>query len=321
MNDNKCYKCNNNYKIIIRNTKRIYNNLIVIYDKKYCICNNCNIEFFDESVIDYNVDSFNNAYNNIFINITKKEIYNIIKLYNINYNILLKLLNTNNILISKLIDNNNVDKCLTNKLQCMLNSPFFTEILLINENKLNGYEKKIMFNSINRLKLEYNDSKIYVITNYIIDKVNNLTTLSLQKLLYFINGFSTIFNDNNIFSDNCYAWENGPVYKTIYNCYSSYKYPVKSNKLFNYNTILTNLEINIIDKVIEYYSIYDDDTLVEMTHITEPWNNAYNNNSSNININDIKKYFILCKQKYKIDKIDDIKILAYSFLNIINNNN
>lgn len=46
-----------------------------------------------------------------------------------------------------------------------------------------------------------------------------ITQISLQKLLYFSQGFHLGLKDKKLFNDTIYAWKYGPVVKTVYDKY------------------------------------------------------------------------------------------------------
>ena len=162
------------------------------------------------------------------------------------------------------------------------------------------------------VKLYNKQNKIYDVSDYIISKVDVITPLILQKLLYFIQGFSYVFLKHNIFEDNCEAWVNGPVYKDIYKKYSKYKYHNIDKKINNYNINLDDEEIKVIDAVIECFSNYNADVLMLMTHKTEPWIKNriklnHNQKSKNIiNIKDINNYFSNIVKENDIKCLNDI---------------
>ncbi len=93
--------------------------------------------------------------------------------------------------------------------------------------------------------------------------------LKLQKLLYFAQGFSFVFNDEALFNDEMEAWVHGPVVPSVYHTY----------KNFSFNPIDINFQVSQFDSqtldVLNYvkskFSKYDSKFLEEMTHNQEPW--------------------------------------------------
>lgn len=67
-------------------------------------------------------------------------------------------------------------------------------------------------------------SKIEIASEYIISLTGDITTLALQKLLYYVLGFYSAFIGEYIFEEDCEAWIHGPVYNQIYYKYKDYRY-------------------------------------------------------------------------------------------------
>ena len=63
--------------------------------------------------------------------------------------------------------------------------------------------------------------EVFAATNYIIEKlnekrINDLTNLKLQKLLYFAYGVHLSLFDERLFTDEIHAWKLGPVIPLVY---------------------------------------------------------------------------------------------------------
>jgi len=148
--------------------------------------------------------------------------------------------------------------------------------------------------------------------------MEDITPLALQKILYYIQGFSSYFFDKPIFYDNCEAWVHGPVYREIYDRFSYYTYnPISKNEFEDYNEIkLDEDEVELIDEVIKCFGVYSGKTLEKMTHITTPWEEGRGDatideyTSNIISAATIKNYFNDVGKEYSINKIKDISKYA-----------
>ena len=155
------------------------------------------------------------------------------------------------------------------------------------------------------------------ISRYIINKCNEknyiISNLKLQKLLYFVQGFSMVLNKKKCFDDNIQAWDYGPVCPNAYHRFKKYGAnnipPVKQyediefdgvdkiewiKKEFKEESIDPNTR-RLIDAVINTYAKYSASTLVDITHRQLPWVKTYNDpsNGKNAVIDDklINDYF------------------------------
>ena len=115
------------------------------------------------------------------------------------------------------------------------------------------------------------EEKIYdalTIAKCIINKIHP-EPLTLQKLLYFSQGYSYAFYDRPLFLDDMEGWVHGPVVKSVYHMFKNYKY----------NPIDLNFEVDELDKkaddvinyVINKYAKFDAKYLETLTHQQEPW--------------------------------------------------
>ena len=331
MNREYCEFCNEEVdcKIVTTKIKRVVDNLIIEYEQKKNVCLNCNNEFFSEAMIDFNVESYNSAYKKIFDPITIEEIKKILEKYDIGKKPLSKILNWGEVTVIRYLNGQVPNKAHSDILKSILNSPFIMDTYL-NKNKHNlstlAYKK--VKNKIKQMELEFNYSKIYIVSNYIINKMDDITPLILQKILYFIQGFSNHFIKYNIFDSDCEAWVNGPVYREIYDSYSRFQYKyIEESNIKNvkksFTKYLTFDEINLIDAIIKNFGCYSSDILMQMTHLTEPWIknrqglkfDEISNNS--INIQEINEYFESIIYNYKINNLDDISNYSLDLFNKI----
>lgn len=326
MNSTYCDKCNKivEYKTMITNKKRIVDNLIVEYEQKKDICRECNNEFYTEDSINYNILSYTSAYNKIFEPITVEEINKILVKYNIGKKPLANLLNWGEITIIRYLNGHTPNKMHSDILKSILNSPIIMEKYLIrNKDRISNLTYKKVYSKIKQVEYINSDKKIYIVANYILNKMEDITPLSLQKLLYFIQGFSSCLLDKNIFEDKCEAWINGPVYNDIYIIYNSYsinKYTqdVELNKL-------SIKEKKLIDEIINSFGCYSGNTLKLMTHETDPWKKSRKNlddgdsSKNKIDINSIKNYFNNILNKHEITKIEEISKYSDYLFHLIKN--
>lgn len=192
---------------------------------------------------------------------------------------------------------------------------FFYELYLYgNKDKISETAYKKSLGKTKQLELVDNHSKIYNSSLYIISKLDEIDSLSLQKILYFANGFSISLLKKKMFDDIPKAWKYGPVYEEIYDCFSYYK-----GKRIDYSELLKDRELNLSDEEKEYLDIiirdfgcYSGSILREMSHLTDPWviarNGLKDDESSTrfIEEKDMNEYFEKISKKYNINTLDDI---------------
>ena len=290
-----CLKFTNCNHITILNT-RIFKKLIIKYKIKKTYCLNCNNLFYTEENINYNVDSFNEAYNNIYLNNEINTINNFKYKYNIKNNDIEILTNNNKDVLCKII-----------------NSVFIFEDRLKCHKNFFEYNKYLeILNLINIEKKELIYFKLNNISQYIVNNFSNISNIYLQKSLYFIQGFSSLILKYPIFINNAEAWVNGPVYKKVFENYKNKNY--LKNKYTKYiNNELSINEKEYIKQIVNIILNININNLVKITHNTSPWCNArdgikkYVNSNKCIYYEKIFNYFKKICINNNLYSIEDIK--------------
>ena len=168
---------------------------------------------------------------------------------------------------------------------------------------------------IEELENDEDKSNLNLISKHIIASLEDTTPLALQKILYYIEGFSLAILDKSLFDCSPEAWIHGPVYKNIYEKYSSYKFNTIDKKyLKKYLSIeiIDENTLNLVDEIIKCFGCYSGKTLEKMTHLSTSWLTTREGlkvdeiSNREINKNLIKEEFISICQKYHIDNYNDI---------------
>ncbi len=175
-----------------------------------------------------------------------------------------------------------------------------------------AYKKAI--SRISELKLIEDQSKIYLTAKHIIAKMEDITPLALQKILYYIEGFSYALLDEKIFDQGSEAWIHGPVYREIYCRFQIYSYHPISENFQEYLELsgMKESEIELIDQVISCFGCYSGKILEKMSHLTEPWLQARKDlkedevSDHSISEKDMKKFFLTICEEYQIHSIQEI---------------
>lgn len=108
----------------------------------------------------------------------------------------------------------------------------------------------------------------YVI-NFCYKKGNPISNLQLQKILYYIQGYSFALRDKEAFCDEILAWQYGPVVKAVYDTFSLYAaMPIENAFRIDLNDKKFEEMIQIISLDKLRFPVWD---LVEETHREIPW--------------------------------------------------
>ena len=321
MNKGFCEKCNNlvEYEIKEVDEKIEIKGKEYNYKRLIGYCKNCGEEISSNEINDENLIRIDNAYRNEENIIKTEEINKILSKYKIGKKPLSKLLGWGEVTLIRYLNGDVPSKVYSDQLYKILNDEeYMSKILeenkeLITEKAYNNVKKAI--NQLKETKFQTSiESEIEVISEYIITIGKEITPLSLQKILYYAQGFYKAFFGKFLFEDDCQAWVHGPVYVNIYEKYKEFKSANISIDIdYDIEDIIVDEKREILDVIIKYFGYYNGKALEKMSHYETPLINARKGllpteNSNNIiNKEDIKDYFEKVKNKYDMLNILDIK--------------
>lgn len=110
---------------------------------------------------------------------------------------------------------------------------------------------------------------VFDVASFILKKMGTMTTMKLQKLIYYCQAWSLVWDEKPIFYENIEAWANGPVVRELYNYHRGW-YAISSVQLGN-SDVLDAMQIDTIESVLEYYGSKPSQWLSDLTHMEEPW--------------------------------------------------
>ncbi|MDR1017788.1 MAG: DUF4065 domain-containing protein [Lachnospiraceae bacterium] len=152
-----------------------------------------------------------------------------------------------------------------------------------------------------------NISKIDQIAEYLLIYCEDISVYTLQKLLYYVQGFYYAFNETFLFKEDCEAWSTGPVFPSIYNKYKDYSYiPFRKEEKDVDISSLSSCEKIVLASVIRSFACYSGIVLKRFTRSELPWLSTrgklsqYNNSSRIIHKDKIAEYFKCVKEKYNM---------------------
>jgi uncharacterized phage-associated protein len=115
-------------------------------------------------------------------------------------------------------------------------------------------------------------AKVHDVAAYIISKLRSVDAMKLQKLLYYSQAWSLVWDGRPMFLPRIEAWANGPVVPKVFKTYQG-KFRV-STALGGDKTCLKQVERETVDAVLKFYGDKDGFYLSELTHRERPWMEA-----------------------------------------------
>lgn len=114
-------------------------------------------------------------------------------------------------------------------------------------------------------------ANVFDVATYILKKQGVMSAMKLQKLVYYSQAWSLVWDDEPIFSDKIEAWANGPVVRELYNKHKG-QYQVSSDDFSQYAVSkLAPYHEETIDTVLEAYGDKSAQWLSDQTHAEAPW--------------------------------------------------
>ena len=111
--------------------------------------------------------------------------------------------------------------------------------------------------------------RVFDVAAYILERMETMTTMKLQKLVYYSQAWSLVWDEKPLFEENIEAWANGPVVRELFD-YHRGMYEISAMPIGN-PRLLNQEEQETIDAVLEYYGNKSAQWLIELTHMEDPW--------------------------------------------------
>lgn len=111
------------------------------------------------------------------------------------------------------------------------------------------------------------------VAQYIVERHGPMSTMKLQKLVYYSQAWSVVWDDDVLFPDKIEAWQNGPVVRDLWEA-ARRKFRVEGIETGD-ACRLSDPQRETVDKVLEFYGDRDAQWLSDLTHMEDPWRNAF----------------------------------------------
>jgi uncharacterized phage-associated protein len=112
-------------------------------------------------------------------------------------------------------------------------------------------------------------NSVHDVAAYILERNGTMTTMKLQKLVYYCQAWSLVWDEDPLFHESIEAWANGPVVRELYD---------KHKALFNVSkwrwgtpSSLSKKQKATIDAVLKFYGPKTSQWLSDLTHKEDPW--------------------------------------------------
>ncbi len=310
-----CIECRKETEYILQKKDIVKN----IKDKNYtfeitvAVCVECGEEMSIPGLIDKNIQEIDEQYRKMEGIVSIDDIEKLMKIYKIGKAPLSLALGFGEVTIPRYLEGQIPSKEYSDVVKAALASPAYMKGKLAeNREKLtDAAYKKAVAAAVSIEKLFSVSDKMLGGIAYIFERLEEVTPLTMQKLLYFMQGIYSALYGRPIFAEDCRAWIHGPVYPEVYDLFRDFKYnPIDDARfalLEGTEDALTDDERRVMDLVVNTFGIYSGKVLEKITHNEAPWVEARKGYGDGIPSSEIvpkermMKYYMAVNRKYGID--------------------
>lgn len=280
------------YTLQKRNIKKKIKEVEYTFGITVAICDECGEEMSIPGLIDKNIQEVDEQYRAYEGIVSIGDIEKLMKIYKIGKAPLSLALGFGEITITRYLSGQIPSKEYSDIMKRALSSPtFMKEKLRENREKIAvAAYNKAMDAAIQLESLFSVSDKMLRVISYVFERLEEVTPLMLQKLLYFIQGVSYALNAKPMFTENCQAWVHGPVYPEVYDIFRDFKYnPIEDARFVIFECaedVLTEEECRTIDLVVNTFGEYGGKVMERITHEEMPWKLARKGYTDNIPSNE-----------------------------------
>lgn len=265
------------YSIQTEKVNRVWNGTECVFNKRIAFCNCCGNRVSVPGLEDLNEAEFDARCREENGYIQVSEIKDIMTRYNVEKRPLSLALGLGEHTIENYLKGQLPNKRYSDMLKNVLTDYKSMQTLFEeNRDKLNELTSKRIQERLDYYAyINSRSSTIETVAIYVLNSKYEITNMSLQKLLYYIEAFCQIILNERMFDNRCEAWAYGPVYPEIYE-----KYKLFGKEQIHVDPIDLSDELeeryrNLIDYVLNLFGIFNGVTLKDLSHAEEPWKKAH----------------------------------------------
>ena len=122
-------------------------------------------------------------------------------------------------------------------------------------------------------------ASVHDVARYILDQLapsafgDRVTAWKLQKLVYYAQAWSLVWDEQPLFDEEIQAWANGPVCPDLYKQHRG-RFRLYAGDITGDPSRLTFDESETVDAVLRYYGHKTGRWLSDLTHAERPWKDA-----------------------------------------------
>lgn len=114
---------------------------------------------------------------------------------------------------------------------------------------------------------------VFDVAAYILANEGEMTAMKLQKLCYYAQAWSLVWDERPLFDERIEAWANGPVCPALYTAHRG-RFTLNNGDIVGDPDNLDDEAIDTINAILDEYGDKDAHWLSALSHSEDPWINA-----------------------------------------------
>ena len=111
------------------------------------------------------------------------------------------------------------------------------------------------------------------VAQYALEQHGSMTSMKLQKLVYYSQAWHIVWDDDVLFDDPIEAWKNGPVVRDLWEA-NRHQFRVTAVPGGDSCRLDADQKATV-NEVIAFYGKHDAQWLSDLTHMEDPWKTAF----------------------------------------------
>jgi uncharacterized phage-associated protein len=113
---------------------------------------------------------------------------------------------------------------------------------------------------------------VHDVAAFILNELGPMSAMKLQKLAYYSQAWSLVWDDAELFPEEIQAWANGPVVRDLYDHHRG-EFEVSKWPMGDVNQ-LTDKQKETVRAVLSFYGSHTAHWLSQLSHMEAPWKKA-----------------------------------------------
>ncbi len=115
-------------------------------------------------------------------------------------------------------------------------------------------------------------ANVFDVAKYILEMQGSMTTMKLQKLVYYCQAWSLVWDEKPLFPECIRAWASGPVVRELYDLHKG-AFKISHLRKGNVENLQQDEKETIV-AVLKTYGNKSAQWLSDLTHMENPWSEA-----------------------------------------------